>query len=151
MRRRAWTSAVVAAVALVAVACATTTLPSPTTTADLPPPATVTAISPASSADTTRSAFDVDAFSAINPEPELLTADGSVFNDMGWQPSVPRDAINPIYNPKFVSLAEVNLDPEELVMGLLINGDARAYPVGIMRFREMVNDDVGGIPVLITW
>jgi hypothetical protein len=36
-------------------------------------------------------------------------------------------------------------------MGLEINGEARAYPIGIMRIREMVNDDVGGTPVLVTW
>lgn len=66
---------------------------------------------------------------------------------------MPRDLINPIYTPKFVSPDEIEelLLDEELVMGLSINGEARAYPVGIMRFREIVNDEVGGIPLLVTW
>lgn len=37
------------------------------------------------------------------------------------------------------------------MIGLSLNGDAQAYPVAILPFLEMVNDDVGGIPVLVTW
>jgi hypothetical protein len=36
-------------------------------------------------------------------------------------------------------------------MGLEINGDAMAYPTGMLRAREMVNDNVGGAPVLVSW
>ena len=36
-------------------------------------------------------------------------------------------------------------------MGLAINGEAKAYPVEVLNFREMVNDVVGGVPVLVTW
>ena len=62
-----------------------------------------------------------------------------------------RDAIKPIYEPLFVSAEEANLPPEELVMGVSIDGDARAYPVGTLRIREIVNDVVGGVPVIVTW
>jgi len=64
---------------------------------------------------------------------------------------LPRDGIRPIYDPNFVEASSVDLNPDELVMGLEINGDTRAYPVGILRHREMVNDIVGGSPVLVTW
>lgn len=64
---------------------------------------------------------------------------------------IPRDGILPIYNPNFVNATDATYDPDELVMGVSINGDTRAYPVGILRSREMVNDVVGGIPVLVTW
>ena len=64
---------------------------------------------------------------------------------------LPRDGIRPIYDPEFASAESVDLNPEELVMGLAINGDVRAYPVGILRHREMVNDTVGGTPLLVTW
>jgi hypothetical protein len=40
---------------------------------------------------------------------------------------------------------------EDLVIGLEFNGEARAYPVRIMSLHEVVNDTVGGQPVLITW
>ena len=36
-------------------------------------------------------------------------------------------------------------------MGLVINGDDRAYPVTTLNRRKMVNDTVGGTPVLVTW
>ncbi len=64
---------------------------------------------------------------------------------------IPRDGILPVYNPHFVSAEESNYRDDELVMGLEINGDARAYSVGMLRSREMVNDEVGGTPVLVTW
>jgi hypothetical protein len=39
----------------------------------------------------------------------------------------------------------------ELVIGLEINGEAKAYAIGPLNSREMVNDTVGGVPVLVTW
>lgn len=64
---------------------------------------------------------------------------------------LPRDGIRPIYYPEFTSAEDSNYDPNELVMGVEINGDARAYPVGLLRRREMVNDIIGNTPVLVTW
>jgi hypothetical protein len=61
------------------------------------------------------------------------------------------DSIEPVYSPAFVPPAEADLEPDELMMGVEINGDARAYPVGLMRRREMVNDVIGDVPVLVTW
>lgn len=59
---------------------------------------------------------------------------------------IPRDGILPIYEPEFVSASESGYNPDELVMGVEINGDSRAYPVGLLRSREMVNDVIGGTP-----
>jgi hypothetical protein len=64
---------------------------------------------------------------------------------------IPRDAINPIYRPRFTSAESAGLNPEELVIGVAINGESRAYPVGPLNRREMVNDMVGGVPILVTW
>ena len=64
---------------------------------------------------------------------------------------IPRDSIRPIYEPTFISPAEAGLMNADLVIGLSLNGDSRAYPVHILRRREMVNDVVGGVPVLATW
>lgn len=97
--------------------------------------------------------FETDVFEELSPLPELRSIDPSI--DLGFdeRETLPRDAINPIYSPKFVSPDDLEqpLLEDELVMGLNINGDARAYPVGIMRFREIVNDEVGGVPLLVTW
>jgi hypothetical protein len=64
---------------------------------------------------------------------------------------LPRDAIRPVYEPDFVSAADSPLQADELVMGVAIKGEAKAYPVSVLRFREMVNDELGGLPILVTW
>ena len=64
---------------------------------------------------------------------------------------IPRDAIFPFYDPEFVSADGADLDDGELVIGVEINGESRAYPVGPLNYREMVNDRVGGVPILVTW
>ena len=36
-------------------------------------------------------------------------------------------------------------------MGIVIGGEAKAYPVSVLRFREMVDDELAGWPILVTW
>jgi hypothetical protein len=31
------------------------------------------------------------------------------------------------------------------------DGAAKAYPVSVLEYREMVNDELKGIPILVTW
>ena len=38
-----------------------------------------------------------------------------------------------------------------MVMAVEINGEARAYPISVLNSREIVNDVVGGRPILVTW
>ena len=66
-------------------------------------------------------------------------------------PMLPRDAIRPIYHPEFVDAVDSPLQADELVMGVAIQGEAKAYPVSVLRFREMVDDELGGLPILVTW
>ena len=61
------------------------------------------------------------------------------------------DLILPVYEPEFVPHAQSNLDPSDVVIALSIDGDSRAYPVRILNHREMVNDVVGGVPVVVSW
>jgi len=65
----------------------------------------------------------------------------------------PQDGIPSIDNPKFISAAEAEkiLQDAELVVGLNINGDIRAYPLQILVWHEIVNDNVGGSPVAVTY
>ena len=81
-----------------------------------------------------------------------LKHEGPVVLDFSrFRPVLPKDAIRPIYEPKFAPGKLTSLDPGELVMGVEINGESKAYPVGPLNYREMVNDVVGGVPVLVTW
>ena len=64
----------------------------------------------------------------------------------------PKDGIPPLDDPKFVSVSEAaNLAPKEPVIGLEINGDARAYPLQVLMWHEIANDTVGGNPVAVTY
>lgn len=64
----------------------------------------------------------------------------------------PKDGIPAIDAPRFVSLGKrSDLKDTEAVIGLEINGDARAYPLRILMWHEIVNDVVGGIPVTVTY
>ncbi len=64
-----------------------------------------------------------------------------------------KDAIRAIDQPLFVSQEEASpwMRPEELVIGLSINGDSRAYPINLLSRHEIVNDTVGGMPIAVTW
>ncbi len=64
---------------------------------------------------------------------------------------LPWDAIRPVYDPEFATAGEAPLDNEELVIGISLEGEAKAYPITVLRFREMVNDEMAGIPTLVTW
>ena len=64
-----------------------------------------------------------------------------------------RDGIPAILKPDMISadLAASQMDPNERVLGLSINGDYRAYPLNMLSRHEIVNDTVGGKPVAVTW
>lgn len=68
-----------------------------------------------------------------------------------FEQTLDRDDIRPIYRPKFVAAEEADLAPTELVMGVEVAEHARAYPVTILRLREMVNDQIADTPLLISW
>jgi hypothetical protein len=63
------------------------------------------------------------------------------------------DGIPSIDTPKFVSIEDGNkfLQDSELVVGLNINGDIRAYPLQLLVWHEIVNDNVGDMPVAVTY
>lgn len=65
----------------------------------------------------------------------------------------PQDGIPSIDNPKFQSVQEADeiLEDSELILGLNINGDIRAYPLQILVWHEIVNDVVGDQPVAVTY
>jgi len=64
-----------------------------------------------------------------------------------------RDLIIPVDHPTFASVenAPDYMLPKEPVIALVINGDARGYPLAILMWHEIVNDTVGGIPVTVTF
>lgn len=66
---------------------------------------------------------------------------------------LPRDRIIPIDAPTFAKVSEAPdyLRAREPVVALEIDGDARAYPLAMLMWHEIVNDVVGGVPVSVTF
>jgi len=64
----------------------------------------------------------------------------------------PPDGIPAIDHPRFLRPAQVSfLSADEPVLALQIGADARAYPVQILIWHEIVNDTVAGVPVAVTY
>lgn len=64
----------------------------------------------------------------------------------------PRDGIPAIDRPAFVPAARANhLRPDDRVLGVVRGGIARAYPIAILNWHEVVNDRFGDEAVAITF
>ncbi len=67
---------------------------------------------------------------------------------------LPPDAIPSIDNPIFfetLEKADAVYSDSELVLGVEIDGDARAYSVPLLSSHEIVNDTVAGDPIAVSW
>lgn len=64
-----------------------------------------------------------------------------------------RDGIPPIDNPKFIPVEEADqwLDPREPVILVSIDQAVKAYPIQILMWHEIVNDTLGGTPIVVSF
>jgi hypothetical protein len=62
---------------------------------------------------------------------------------------LPRDGIPPIDEPVFESVAEASsyINDHEPVLIVELGGEARAYPLAVLIWHEIVNDELGGTPI----
>ncbi len=64
----------------------------------------------------------------------------------------PKDGIPAIDNPRFTDVSKVKgLADTVPVISFTLNGESKAYPLGILMRHEIVNDRIGGIPVAVTY
>ena len=107
----------------------------------------VDSVSIANSITNTGSINSVSTFEGKEEESSIVPLDQIVSG------GPPPDGIPSIDKPKFISIQEADkyLEDSELVLGLNINGDIRAYPLQILVWHEIVNDNVGGVPVAVTY
>jgi hypothetical protein len=56
-------------------------------------------------------------------------------------------------NPTIVAADQAEIGDSDMVMGVVINGEARAYPLNYMNgpYNEIVNDQLGGVPITPSW
>lgn len=112
-----------------------------------------------------------DGHGAITPAPAPAGGQRATrvsFDTSGWSTnfahhSVPlstiasggpgRDGIPPLDHPRFVTVAAAAgfLGPSEPVIAVVIAGRARAYPLQILVWHEIVNDTLSGHPVAVTY
>jgi hypothetical protein len=69
------------------------------------------------------------------------------------RPVLKPDKVQPLHDPATMS-ADDALDrypPSTRVMGVIHDGEVRAYPLAVLSYREVVHDSLGGVPVAVTW
>lgn len=78
--------------------------------------------------------------------------DCTVTREAIFDVGVARDGIPALTTPEVVPGGEGSfLDDDDRVLGLVVNGEARAYPFTVLWWHEVVNDTLGGQPVLVTY
>lgn len=86
----------------------------------------------------TKNGFDLS--DALIPAKEVLSG------------GPPRDGIPAINQPKFESVSDATwLRPDDRVLALVVNDEARAYPIRILDWHEIVNDKVGDQHFVVTY
>ncbi|MEM7599429.1 MAG: DUF3179 domain-containing protein [Pseudomonadota bacterium] len=94
--------------------------------------------------------LDTD-FLDLFAQPMDHAAMGIRFEEITWGGAL-FDDIPPLDAPKRVPADQADyLLADDLVFGVEINGDARAYPLRILGWHEMVNDVIGGVPVALAY
>ena len=65
---------------------------------------------------------------------------------------VGKDGIPALLKPKFVSARDAKfLKPKDKVLGVVINGQAKAYPLNILNWHEVVNDKIANTTFAVTY
>ena len=101
------------------------------------------------------SGLKADLMSRIDPNFRLFLRQGIKhtirLEEITWG-GVVKDGIPALVNPELIAAKDATyLTDEELVFGVDIGGDVRAYPLRIMDWHEMFNDVIGDVPVALAY
>lgn len=85
--------------------------------------------------------------------PEATSRSNQDYENYDMVRLLPPDAIPSIDEPRFYSAAEADQEYEadETVIGLDVEGEARAYSTALLSRHEIVNDELRGGPIAVTW
>ncbi|MFQ5406798.1 MAG: DUF3179 domain-containing protein [Anaerolineales bacterium] len=142
----------------------TDTPPAPTSTQVVPDPTRTHVTLPAATAAATHAPVNAASTGCDNPLPATRRFGVAEWPDTNFcRHSAPyeeivgggpgRDGIPALDQPIFDNTARAAewLQDQEPVLLFVHNGDARAYPLQVMIWHEIVNDEVGGLPVAVTY
>lgn len=90
---------------------------------------------------------------AFPPIETLFNLDGlTVPREQVLRGPKPKDGIPALTDPKTVPVAEAAfLRPDSRVVGITIGGESRAYPINVLNFHEVINDQLGGTDLAVTY
>ena len=82
--------------------------------------------------------FNID--NAIVPQNEILSG------------GPPKDGIPAILEPKFLKPNQPTfLEDSDHIIGVQMGNEAKAYPIKILNWHEVVNDTINGVPIVVTF
>jgi hypothetical protein len=74
---------------------------------------------------------------------------------------LPKDGLQALVRPRLMTGAQLDslnaaergkyLVPDDRVIGLVLGGQARAYPLRVLNWHEIANDTLGGEPIAVTY
>lgn len=68
-----------------------------------------------------------------------------------YEQIIPRGRIASVDEPKFVPAAEAELPDDAWVLGVEVDGEARAYSLNLLNHHEVVNDAIGELTFAAVW
>ncbi len=69
----------------------------------------------------------------------------------GVEQVLPRGDIAAVFAPRYVSADEAAILDDAWVLGVVIDGQARAYSLNLLNRHEVVNDRIGGTAFAAVW
>jgi len=96
--------------------------------------------------DSDREYADLQAQASADPVENARVSPNRLING-----GPPKDGIPSIDDPQFDTAKTTPFEAQERVIGVTLNGEAKAYPYGIMNWHEIVNDRIGGVNVAVSY
>lgn len=69
----------------------------------------------------------------------------------GVQQLLPRGGIPAVFDPKYVPASSARISDDAWVLGVEIDGEARAYSLNLLNQHEIVNDTLAATPIAAVW
>ncbi len=103
----------------------------------------------------TSATMDWSDWRGLHPDTKLLdrprNADGSFLRDYSTNPYDGYESSPEVYFPQVNVDPYKVLNPKEPVLGVFVGNQARAYPQSVLAAEPVVNDVLGGVPILVTY
>jgi len=80
-----------------------------------------------------------------------LVASGEQDKPEGYRQILPRGRIAAVNEPTYVPASEAEIRPGSWVLGVIIDGQPRAYSLNLLNAHEVVNDTIGETNYAAVW